>query len=295
MADPLGMTASLITVITAAIDSTQSLYQTVKGFKERNRSLRRLQNELEDLVDILGSLAEVTSAETTMFELLQSPIYRCGQVCGEFKHSLEAFSQKSKTGIRDWAKMEYMRGDMNDFINVVAGYKSTISIGLCTISMSEYQDAPPQALQNYNELIQDTTYNLEINLQRVEEKMSLIIIGSANISHTSIDTNDEKEVTKECIRICEDMRSCIESRANCGSFLLQDQPQNATEDNMQTCFEAQALTRQVLEENRVSFTQIIGRLQKRLESLPQNKNPGNDNERVRLQHDFDNLKQCLEN
>jgi hypothetical protein len=293
MADPLSMAASMITVVTAAIQSTQSLYQTVKGFKDRDRSLRRLQIELEDLTNILGSLAEATSAETTIFGLLQGPIYRCSQVCGEFKHSLEAFSQKSKTGIRDWAKMEYMRGDMNDFINVVAGYKSTISIGLCTISMNT-NTASRQALQDYNELIQDTTYNLEINLRQVEEKMSRFILDSANTPPTSIDTNDEKEVTKECLRICEDLRSCIESRANCGSFLLQDRPQNATEDNMPTCFEAQVLTRQVLEENRVRFTQIIGHLQKRLESLLQNKNPEYDNERERLQHDFDNLKQCLE-
>lgn len=135
MADPVSITASMMAVITTAIQSTQSLYETVKGFKDRDRTLRRLQNELEDLAKILGSLAETTSAKASMFELLQSPIDRYSQVCAEFKHSLEAFSQESTTNIRDWTKMEFMRGDINDFINVVAGYKSTISIGLCTITM----------------------------------------------------------------------------------------------------------------------------------------------------------------
>ncbi|KAJ5194895.1 uncharacterized protein N7498_008333 [Penicillium cinerascens] len=293
MADPLSITASVLAVIAAAIQSTQSLYETVKCFRDRDRTLHRLQNELEDLAKILGSLTEVTSAETSMFELLQSPIGRCGQVCGEFKQSLEAFSQNSKMGVRDWTKMEFMRGDIDDFINVVAGYKSTISIGLCAITMDTTK-VSRQALQDYNELIQDTAYNLEVNLQRVNEKMSRFILDNINTLDISIDINDEKEVAKKCLRICEDVRSCIESRANRESFILQERPQNATEDDMQTCFEAQALTRQVLEESRDSFTQVIGRLQKRLESLLPNMNPGDDNERLRLQHDINTSKQCLE-
>lgn len=151
-----------------------------------------------------------------------------------------------------------------------------------------------QALQDYNELIQDTAYNLEVNLQRVNEKISRLVLNKTNTSEISINTNDEVEVTKECLRICEDMRSCIESQANQKFFLLQEQPQNAAEDDMQTCFEAQALTRQVLEENRDSFTQIIGHLQKRLESLFPNRNPKDDNERLQLQHDINISKQCLE-
>lgn len=31
--------------------------------------------------------------------------------------------------------MEYMRGDINDFINVISGYKSIISIELATITI----------------------------------------------------------------------------------------------------------------------------------------------------------------
>ena len=46
-----------------------------------------------------------------------------------------AFSGKSQTGVRDWAKLEFMRGDINEFIDTVAGYKSTISVGLGTITL----------------------------------------------------------------------------------------------------------------------------------------------------------------
>ena len=135
MADPLSITASLLAVTTAAVQSTKSLYETIKRFKGRDKTLRRLQDELGDLTNILDSLAQVTNAEQSMLTLLQGPIERCSQVCREFEQSMEIFRGKSKTGFRDWTKMEFMRGDMNEFIDTIAGYKSTISVGIGTITM----------------------------------------------------------------------------------------------------------------------------------------------------------------
>ena len=135
MADPLSITASLLAIITATVQSTKSLYETVKRFKDRNKTLRRLQDELVDLTKILDSLTHVITAEESMLILLQGPIERCSQVCREFEQSIESFGGKSKTGFRDWAKMEFMRGDINEFIDTLAGYKSTIMVGLCTINM----------------------------------------------------------------------------------------------------------------------------------------------------------------
>ena len=136
MADPLSITASSLAVITAAVKSTKSLYETVKRFKGRDKTLRRLQDEVGDLANILDSLEQVTTnAEESMLKLLQGPIKRCSQICHEFEQLMVAFSGKSQTGVRDWAKLEFMRGDINEFIDTVAGYKSTISVGLGTITL----------------------------------------------------------------------------------------------------------------------------------------------------------------
>ena len=54
----------------------------------------------------------------------------------EFEEAMKRFSGKSKTGLRDWTRMEFMRGDINTFIDTLGGYKSTIAIGLGTITMS---------------------------------------------------------------------------------------------------------------------------------------------------------------
>jgi hypothetical protein len=135
MADPLSIAASLLSVILTVIQTIKSLYDTVQQFMDCNKSLRRLQDELEELTNILFALIEVTHAETLMLALLQAPIHRYSQICSEFKQLIRAFSEKLKTDFRDWAKMEFMRGDINEFIHTIAAYKSTLSVRLGTITM----------------------------------------------------------------------------------------------------------------------------------------------------------------
>ncbi|KAJ5166219.1 uncharacterized protein N7482_005000 [Penicillium canariense] len=292
MADPLSITASVLAVINAAVLSTKSLYEAISRFKVRDKTLRRLQSELQDLTRILDSLKQVADAEAAMLELLQGPIDRCSQVCHEFEESMESFWRKSKTGIRDWTKMEFMRGDINEFIDIISGYKSTISVGLGTITIHTAK-VSQQVLKDYNEMIQDTVYNLEVHLHRIDEKMARFAMDEISASDSSIGLKDEKEVTQQCLRICEDARSYIESLSNRESSLLQEGPQNVNDDG-QSYFEAQLLTRQALDKNRNSFAAIIDQLRTRLESLVLKNDPGDENERSRLLNDINTSKQCLE-
>jgi hypothetical protein len=136
MADPLSVTASVVAVVTAAIQSTRSLSATVKRYKDRDKTLNKLQYDLEDLTTILSSLKEATDSDKSMSTLLEGPVGRCGQVCSDFESAMERFGGKTKTGLRDWTKMEFMRGDIRDFMDTLASYKSTIMVGLGTITMS---------------------------------------------------------------------------------------------------------------------------------------------------------------
>lgn len=82
--------------IFAAIQWTRSLLITVTTLRQRDRTLARLQGELEGLVRVLGSLAQVPNAPASMLVLLESPIDRCSQLCCKFKQLMEASSQTSK-------------------------------------------------------------------------------------------------------------------------------------------------------------------------------------------------------
>ena len=142
-------------------------------------------------------------------------------------------------------------------------------------------------------MIQDTAYHLDIHLRRIDEKLSRFNTQDVNASDVSINLEDEREVTKQCLRICEDAKSFIESLTRRESAVLREFPQNTAPDDVQNCFEAQLLTRQALDENRAGFADIIGRLRERLGSLVVN-GDRNGKERLALHEDIQISRQCLE-
>jgi len=149
MADPLSISVSVLAVVTAAIKSTKSLSATVGRYKDRDKILNRLQHALEDLINVLSSLEGVVASEAPILPILQGPVGRCSQVCREFEEAMKTFSGMSKTGFRDWAKMEFMRDDINGFMDTLASYKSTILVGLGTITMSAHHITLCKAVANH--------------------------------------------------------------------------------------------------------------------------------------------------
>lgn len=135
MGDPLSVSVAVLGIITAAAQATKLLHETVQKYKGRDKTLKQLDEVLKDMARILASLAEEEGIDAKLWELLKHPISRCSQVCSEFEESMKVFGSKSKTGLRDWTKLEFMRGDINDFMEQISGYKSTITIGLGILTM----------------------------------------------------------------------------------------------------------------------------------------------------------------
>jgi hypothetical protein len=133
--DPFSIGVSVLAVIGATIASIQTLQETVKRYESRDKTLKRLAGGLLDLVTILNSLKAAANSQNPVLTLLKDPVSRCSEVCHEFEKAMKKFDGKSKMGLKDWAKMEFMRGDINEFIDTMADYKSTITIGLGIINM----------------------------------------------------------------------------------------------------------------------------------------------------------------
>ncbi|KAL4919591.1 hypothetical protein BDW62DRAFT_216759 [Aspergillus aurantiobrunneus] len=282
MADPLSISASVLAITTAAIRSTNSLCATVGRFKERNKALQDLQVELEDLSRILNSLEHAVDTDTAVLALLQGPVDRCSRLCDEFEQSMKEFSNTSKAGFRDWAKMEFRRANISEFIETIGSYKSTILLGLGIIIM-QTSEVSYRVLQEYNKLVRDTSYNLNVHLRRIDKKLARLAGEKTNVLAGDINLENERAARKH------------ESRINREPPLPQSLPQNAAEeDTVQGLFEAQQLTRQSLKESHKSLTGIIFRLQEHLANLVVNEDPKDGNERQRLQEDLNLSKQCLE-
>lgn len=168
------------------------------------------------------------------------------------------------------------------------------SWGFANVLIRHTAKVSQEVLKQYNEIIQDTAYNLEVHLQRIDEKMERFNIDSTSTSDSTIGLSDEREVTKQCLRVCEDAKHYIESLESREFSLLQERPKQEAKDSEQNCFEAQLLTRQALNENRDNFSAIISQLRDRLESLVLKNDPSDEKERARLQDDINTSKQCLE-
>lgn len=136
--------SSLLAVATASIESTRALKAAIKRYQTRDATLFRLLTEVEDTENTLMALEQLLQSsqenpelagDASIAELLRGPINRCSQLCQEFQAAMTRFSAKSKMGIVDWARMEFLRGDFNQFMDTLAGYKATISVGLGVLTM----------------------------------------------------------------------------------------------------------------------------------------------------------------
>ena len=143
-------------------------------------------------------------------------------------------------------------------------------------------------------MIEDTAYNLEMRLQRIDEKItSLATDRQTLLEDSSVDLQDEKAVTLQCLRICERASSYIKSLQDKQPALQRETPQHSA-GYVLNQFEAQLLTQKSLNENRDNLLETIGRLRERLESITSNGGPDDNSETLRLQEEINTQKQCLE-
>jgi hypothetical protein len=146
MADPLTVSSALVAIVTATVQSSRLLYQTVQSFKNHQRVILQLKDELHALGGVLESLQEAVDREDPTLAPLKLPLLRCRQACIDFQELMvrcSARSGGSRTSFRDWAKLRYMDSDIADFTSMLAGYKSTITIALTDanllVSLSQRQ------------------------------------------------------------------------------------------------------------------------------------------------------------
>jgi len=138
MAEPIGIASGLLTLAAFAIQSSRSLYGAIRSFQNNHRTIRELREELEALSGVLDSLCETAAKNDADLTALKLPLFRCGRACGDFETVITKFTAHSsdvKTSFRDWAKLKYMGDDITGFKNMLAGYKSTISIALADINL----------------------------------------------------------------------------------------------------------------------------------------------------------------
>jgi hypothetical protein len=142
MTEAIGAASGLLALSTFAFESSITLMKTIQSFQNHSTRVRNLKEELEALTAVLGPLTETVGASTKAdLSALSLPLLRCGRSCKEFEQEIIKCSSRSggnRTSFRDWAKLKYMGDGIDEFRQLVAGYKSTIIIALTDANLSVF-------------------------------------------------------------------------------------------------------------------------------------------------------------
>lgn len=139
MAETLGIASSVIALVGFASKSSTVLYTTIRDFQSQDKNARALKTELADLRGVLQSLAETVENHGDLnFDALKLPLLHCGKTCEEYGELITRctkHSNESRPSFRNWISQQYLKGDITDFKDMLAGYKATISIALANVNM----------------------------------------------------------------------------------------------------------------------------------------------------------------
>lgn len=138
MSNPLSAGSGLLALTLFAFNASTALYQLVDSFRSNQRTVRELREELQALNSVLQSLQATATSTDAELAILKLPLLRCGKACKDFEAVIgrgTTNSSEPRTSFRDWAKLNYLGDDLAGFKNMLAGYKSTISIALGDANM----------------------------------------------------------------------------------------------------------------------------------------------------------------
>jgi DNA repair ATPase RecN len=157
MADPLSITASVITVATLAYSSTQTLYQTLSAIHDAPEAFAHLKTDVETLHEIIHSLqqeletkdadADLSDAQKSNLREIKPSLEACHSACDAFKGKIDRVLRHSKDGhtsLRDRLKLQFQEKEIRAFQARLASYKSTLAIALdfSTLYVSNASNLP---------------------------------------------------------------------------------------------------------------------------------------------------------
>ncbi|KAL3475088.1 hypothetical protein BJX99DRAFT_165378 [Aspergillus californicus] len=216
MGDPLPADYGVGALSGFALQASKSLYRTIEGLRNSQRAARELRYEVQTLSQTLEVLQHVAAEYEVELLVLKLPLLRCGAACKELSDRIAQCVQhsgESKTRLKDWTRLQYLGENITNYKNVLANYKATINIVLGGVTFQTIT-VTRQVLQEYKDMIQDTTSDLNDRLDEIERKLSTspsLDDPDATISGEELQRiKDEKESTTVCLDACKQVSDCIE-------------------------------------------------------------------------------------
>lgn len=309
MAEFIGIASGLASLVVSTLQSSQKLHQALKSFQTHQRTIRELKQEVEALIGVLQALQETINKTNLDLSALQIPLSRCGTACLEFEKVIAKSTTHSggtKTSIRDWTRFKYMGDDITGFKNALAGYKSTIAIALGDANIRT-ATVTADLLDQYKEMIQDTSADLEERLQEIDVKLNRLVSRTVEFSDNEEVEQQQMEAERESIQKCLDI--CMEVSEHleeAQSKHLRDISTQSNTDQRSTSssngMRARQMTSQTIQNCRTDLTSTRSQLQlqlskinEQLQSLSQQDNLGkSESETQNIRDELESVRKCLD-
>lgn len=309
MAEPIGIASGLLALAAFAFQSSTQLYQLVQSFQSHQKDVRGIREELQDLNGVLRSLQETAASTDADLTTLKLPLLRCGKACKDFEAMIircTAHSSGSRTSFRDWAKLKYMGDNIGEFKTTLASYKSTISIALGNANMRTAA-ITVNALNEYKELISNTTSDLEDHLEKINDKLQTISSQGAGISNEDAaerqQLQEERDSTQKCIDNCAHVLTQID-QVQPNAFINISAAYQVPVTTLSSLTSAQLVTSNTFNACREKLTNTTTQLERQLQEIdnrlrkfssqPLNISNEQAAEQERLKEERDCIKQSLD-
>ncbi|KAJ5935950.1 hypothetical protein N7454_005248 [Penicillium verhagenii] len=216
MAEVVGTVSAITSLVTLALQSSITLYKTVQSLQSRDKVIRELRQEVEALQAVLQALEESIYSFEVNLKALTHPLMRCNNACNEFNTLIMKCtpnSTRERSSKRDWLRMKYMGEDITGFKDMLASYKSTISLALAYANLRTTKTTRG-VLEECKELIKNTKCDLENHFHEIRERLQTASAQGPVVS--GIDTAElqlmekEKNSTQKSLEICEQFYSLID-------------------------------------------------------------------------------------
>ena len=140
--DPLSITASIVSITTAAIQSVQFLTKTIDNIKEAPNTVKDINTDLRAVQPVLKNLDKVLqdgSEQIVLSDQIGYAVENCDRACRAFQSQVERWMKHSKedklfwmdrwkVGLFGLQRIKTFRGQLSDC-------KGTLSVALSTATM----------------------------------------------------------------------------------------------------------------------------------------------------------------
>ncbi|KAJ5935943.1 hypothetical protein N7454_005241 [Penicillium verhagenii] len=283
MAEPVGLASGLVALATA--------------FATFSSELEALGAVLTPLVDLVKSTSDVD------LSVLDLPLLRCGNACTEFQQEVlrcASRSNNNRTSFRDWARLTYMGDNIDDFRDLLSGYKATINIALTDATLRQSTIAA-ESIGDYENLIQDAKEDLEARLESIDRKLEHLLVNDSSQSGPDSaefqSLREERLSTEKCLQICAQLSSHIDqiqlisdkTDASPGPIGTDTSPEELTNQGLQECKQSLTMTAAKLEKH---MRDVMDRLLAKSKTATSSDEEAQDLSRLR--DEWETARQCLD-